>query len=89
MSRNSEELISWIVIHAIAVDIQGPYPTGDNILVTTDYHSRYLIAAQMKLITAMKQTFTTFGYPKTTVTDNGSQFKSFNFKIYLQKRGTK
>ena len=75
----------------IAMDIQGPYPTGDNLLVMIDYRSRYPIVVKQKststqcVINAMKHTFSIFGYPKNIVTDNGPQFTSLDFRKYLQK----
>ncbi|XP_057310486.1 uncharacterized protein K02A2.6-like [Hydractinia symbiolongicarpus] len=81
--------------NTIAMDIQGPYPSGDNLLVLIDYRSRYPIVSSIKntgvqnIINVMKRTFSIFGYPKTIVTDNGSQFTSFKFSRYLQQHGIK
>ena len=54
----------------VAVDIQGPYPGGEYILLLIDYRSRYPVAAVMKSVTAnnvrrsLLKTFAIFGYPK-------------------------
>ena len=81
---------SW---HTLALDIQGPYPTGDYLLVLIDYRSRYPVVCQLRNISekhitkALQQTFMLFGYPKSIVTDNGTNFKSSAFQSYLQAHG--
>ena len=79
----------------LAVDLKGPLPSGESILVITDYESRYPIAISLKSITAdliikqMEQVFTMFGYPDTLVSDNGPQFTSTDFEFYLQTHNIK
>ena len=81
---------SW---HTLAMDIQGPYPGGDYILLMVDYRSRYPIAVIQKSITSesiiksISKTFTEFGYPQRITTDNGSQFISQEFGDYLKSHG--
>ncbi|MCH2405926.1 MAG: DDE-type integrase/transposase/recombinase [Nitrosopumilus sp.] len=81
--------------HTLAIDIQGPYPTGDFLLVIIDYRSRYPVVCQLKNITtksitkALRKVFMTFGYPYRITTDNGSNFKSSAFCSYLQAHGIK
>ena len=76
--------------HTLAVDIQGPYPTGEHILLLIDYRSRYSVATLLKTITSttvvssLHKVFTMFGYPKRICTDNGPQFISRQFTAYLE-----
>lgn len=78
---------SW---DTLAIDLQGPYPTGDNLFVMIDYRSRYPIVyfvrktTSSKLIKCMNKTFSVFGYPRVLVSDNGSQFVSDEFKKYCR-----
>ena len=73
----------------LAVDLKGPLPTGESILVIIDYKSRYPIAVALKsttteiIIREMERVFTMLGYPDKLVSDNGPQFTSNNFEIYL------
>ena len=77
--------------HTLAADIQGPYPTGEYILLLIDYRSRYPVATLLKDITTPKvikslhNVFTMFGYPKRVCTDNGPQFIADKFSSYLQR----
>ena len=73
----------------LAVDLKGPLPSSESILVIIDYESRYPIAISLKSTTAdliikqMEQVFAMFGYPDTLVSDNGPQFSSIDFEFYL------
>ena len=73
----------------VAMDLQGPYPTGDHLLTLIDYRSRYPVVIPMRTITAekvIKELRTVFGYfglPETLTTDNGPQFISTDFLWYL------
>ena len=61
----------------LAIDILGPLPSDESILVTVDYYSRYfeatiLRATQTKhIVTALENVFTTHGLPVSVTTDNG------------------
>jgi len=76
--------------HAVAIDIQGPYPTGHYIFAMIDYRSRYPIIVKMhqtttaRIIAPLKDTFSLIGYPKIVITDNGTQFTSAVFMTYLE-----
>ena len=71
------------------MDLQGPYPTGDYLLVLIDYFNRYPIVVQLKTITtetikrSLDKAFSIFGYPTRITTDNGPQFISDEFKTYI------
>ena len=67
----------------LAIDIQGPYPTGDNLFVKIDYRSRYPTVTRMKEVTTEKITesldhnFSIHGYPEVIVSDNGPPVQKF------------
>ena len=73
----------------VAMDLQGPYPTGDHLLTLIDYRSRYPVVIPMRTITAekvIKGLRTVFGYlglPETLTTVNGPQSISTDFLWYL------
>ena len=68
-------------------------PSKDNLLVITDYYSRWVEVVIMKSITAEKtvealnRTFCMHGYPESITTDNGPQFISQTFKDYMEEHG--
>ena len=76
----------------LAMDLQGPYPTGDYLLALIDYRSRYPVVGQMRetssknVIKTLNKTFTAFGYPKNIVTDNGPQFVSEEMTECFKKK---
>lgn len=82
MSRRSLPEKPWI---DLAIDFLGPMPSGEYILVTIDYYSRYMVLEIMTKITAqetiqrLKRIFRTWGYPRTITLDNGKQFVSKEF----------
>ncbi len=77
----------------LAIDLLGPLPSGDYILVCVDYYSRFYEVDTMKTITServiksLDRWFTTHGLPVTITSDNGKQFTSEVFEMYLQKNG--
>lgn len=81
---------SW---HTLALDIQGPYPTMDYLIVLIDYRSRYPVVIQTKkidtdhVIKGLDKTFKLFGYPMKLIADNGKQMISQEFKSYLKENG--
>ena len=76
----------------VAIDIKGPLPSGDNIIVLIDYKSKYPVVTITKSITSeniikyLDQIFSTYGYPSTLLSDNGPQFVSQTFENYLKAR---
>ena len=66
----------------LAIDLLGPFPSGDSILVVVDYFSRYYEVKIMKstisekIIEALEQIFATHGLPLSVTSDNGPQFIS-------------
>ena len=71
----------------VAVDLMGPLPSGENLLVVVDYFSRYYEVEIMrstttdKVIDRLENIFTTHGYPVNLKTDNGHQFKEENVEF--------
>ena len=79
----------------LAIDLQGPYPTGDYLLALIDYRSRYPCVMELKHVTTRKiiiefdKVFKLFGYPRKLVFDTGQQFRSKEFQEYLRQNDIK
>ena len=77
----------------IAVDLMGPLPTGESLLVAVDYFSRYYEVVIMhsttssRIINALTPIFSRYGYPFSLKSDNGSQFVSAEFETFLESHG--
>ncbi|XP_049302950.1 uncharacterized protein K02A2.6-like [Bactrocera dorsalis] len=77
----------------LAVDILGPLPNGDNILVLIEYYSRYMEFKVIKSITSktiideMEEIFSRLVFPETLTSDNGRQFVSVEFKSFCSTHG--
>ena len=75
--------------HDVAVDLMGPLPNGENILVVVDYYSRFVEFSIMKSTTSEKvileleRIFSVHGLPLSMKTDNGPQFVSEEFENFL------
>nr|XP_026493651.1 uncharacterized protein K02A2.6-like [Vanessa tameamea] len=76
----------------IAIDLMGPLPNGDFILVVVDYFSRYKEInitrkiSSLDVIQILKQIFSRLGNPATITADNGRQFCSQEFKQFCKDR---
>jgi hypothetical protein len=77
----------------LGVDLLGPLPNGESILVAVDYYSRYFEATVLRstrsqqVIQALEDMFTTHGLPISITTDNGPQFISKEFTEFIQEEG--
>ena len=77
----------------LAVDLLGPLPSGDSVLVVVDYFSRFYEIGVMqsttseKIIERLEEIFTTHGLPLSVTSDNGPQFRSDVLERYLKGRG--
>ena len=66
----------------VAIDIMGPMPSGENLLVIVDYYSRYFEVAVMNKVTTsaivkvLNPIFARFGFPFSLKSDNGTVFVS-------------
>ncbi|CAK1590823.1 unnamed protein product [Parnassius mnemosyne] len=79
MKRRELPVEPWI---DVAIDLMGPLPSGDFLLVIVDYYSRYKEVKVTKSVTSndiirlLKEIFSRLGYPVTITADNGRQFIS-------------
>jgi rubredoxin len=77
----------------LAVDLLGPLPSGESILVVVDYYSRYFETVILKsttssrVIEALENVFTTHGLPLSLKSDNGPQFISTEFREFVTTHG--
>ena len=76
----------------LAVDLLGPLPSRDSVLVVVDYFSRFYEIGVMrsttseKIIERLEEIFTTHGLPLSVTSDNGPQFRCDVFEQYLEGR---
>ncbi|GFT51646.1 uncharacterized protein K02A2.6 [Trichonephila clavipes] len=81
----------WERIH---VDFAGPIFEHTFFLIV-DAHSKWLEVYPMKVTTAKKtieclrDSFARFGLPRVLVSDNGSQFTSYEFQRFMHKNGVR
>ena len=77
----------------VAVDLMGPMPRGESLLVVVDYYSRYYEVVIMnsttteKIVDALSTIFARLGFPHSLKSDNGPQFLSEDFQTFLQESG--
>ena len=73
----------------IALDVCGPFPTGEHIVVLTDYDSPWPEAEILKTVTSrttltwLNSVFAHHGYPEVLKSDSASYFTSAEFKDTL------
>ena len=78
--------------HTVHVDLCGPLPTGETLLVVVDNASRWPEVEIMRstttssVISRLDRIFANQGLPVSMVTDNGPQFISAEFKSYVRDR---
>lgn len=64
----------------LALDILGPLPSGENLLVLVDYHSRWMEVDVVRATTSkiiiqrLDSQFVRYGIPKRLQTDNDPNF---------------
>ena len=79
----------------LAVDLMGPLPTGESLLVTVDYYSRWIEVDVVRnttssaIIRCLENHFTRHGIPETLRTDNGSNLVSHEMEEFLDELGIK
>ena len=82
----------WQTLH---IDLCGPFPTGESLLVLVDARSRWPAVETLRttttptIINRSQNIFSQFGYPAEIVSDNGPQFTSYDFKSFLNSCGIK
>ena len=79
----------------LALDLFGPLPTGESLLVLVDYYSRWIEVDVIRATTSkviiqrLDAQFARYGIPKTLRTDNGSNLVSEEVEDYLKEMGVK
>ena len=77
----------------LAVDLLGPLPSGEHIVVLVDYYSRYFEVDVVKstsaeaVIPMIEAQFSRHGIPTSLRTDNGPPFNSEGFAKFLHECG--
>ena len=75
------------------VDLYGPLPGQQTLLVTVDQFSRFPIVniltstTTTAVTTALRRCFASFGLPIRLTSDNGPQFRSSEFRQFLEEYG--
>ena len=81
----------WQCIH---LDFAGPF-MGSMFMVVVDAHSKWLEVIPMttttteKTITELRKLFAAYGLPEQIVTDNGTQFTSEEFQMFMKQNAVK
>ena len=76
----------------VAVDLFGPMPSSNHVVVVTDLLSRYPAAKLVKstkadqVIPALGEIYDTYGNPKVQISDNGPPFDSKRMDNFADKR---
>ena len=88
MKRTQLPKLPW---QDFAVDLLGPLPTGEYLLVVVDYFSRFFEVTVTKSVTSSKISsyletimFATHGLPLSIKTDNSPQSVAEEFEVYLE-----
>ena len=77
----------------LALDLLGPMPTGEHLLVLVDYFSRWVEVDIIKsttsetIINCLDKQFSRYGVPSTMRTDNGPNLVSAEMEEYLNEMG--
>ena len=77
----------------LSLDLLGPMPTGEYLLVVIDYYSRYyeveilMSVTASQIISRLEKIFAVHGLPVTITSDNGPQFRAEEFEQYLVDNG--
>ena len=75
------------------MDLLGPMPTGEYVLVVIDYYSWYyeleilMSVTASQIISRLEKIFAVRGLPVTRTSNNGPQFRSEEFEHYLVGNG--
>ena len=77
----------------LAVDLLGPLPTGEHLMVLVDYYSRFYEVDVLRSTTSevvierLAAHFARHGFPDSLQSDNGPQFVSASFVAFLEEHG--
>ena len=75
---------------SVAVDLRGPFPTGETLLILVDYYSRFPFVEILKnttsatIISKLCKIFSVHGLPEILTSDNGGQFTSNEMESFLK-----
>nr|CAD2155561.1 unnamed protein product [Meloidogyne enterolobii] len=81
---------NWERVH---IDFAGPCKDGKVYFIVIDAHSKWpevfenMTTSAKDVIKCFEWLGTHYGYPETIVSDNGSPFRSNEFKVYCQNKG--
>uniref|UniRef100_A0A914KW29 RNA-directed DNA polymerase n=1 Tax=Meloidogyne incognita TaxID=6306 RepID=A0A914KW29_MELIC len=81
---------NWERVH---IDFAGPCKDGKVYFIVIDAHSKWpevfenMTTSAKDVIKCFEWLGTHYGYPETIVSDNGSPFRSNEFKVYCQDKG--
>lgn len=81
--------------HTLAMDMLGPLPSNESILVVIDLYSRYRITEVMKtttsddIIAKLRKVFLRLGIPANLVSDNAKNFSSAKMEDFCKQLGIK
>ena len=76
----------------LAIDLLGPLPSGESILVVVDYYSNYYEVDIMrstvasKVISSLQEIFERHGLPESLTSDNGPQFVATEFTEDMEQQ---
>lgn len=75
----------------LAINVCGPLPTGESVVVLTDYYSRWperqILKSIANILAWLDEVFATHGYPYKIKSDNASYFTSHEFHSTLKSWG--
>ena len=73
---------------SVAVDLCGPFPTGETLLIVVDYYSRFPFVEFLKSTTSANiSELLVHGLPETLASDNGGQFTPHEMESFLKING--
>ena len=84
-----------VPVNTVALDICGPFPTGEYALVLIYYHSRWaeveitITTTSARILKWLDSVLATHGYPVILQTDNAKYFTSAEFRNTLKTWGIK
>lgn len=79
--------------HTLAMDMLGPLPSNDSILVVIDLYSRYRVTEIMQtttsddIIAKLRMIFFRLGIPSILVSDNAKNFSSVKMEDFCKRLG--
>ena len=78
--------------HTLAIDILGPLPSSESILVIIDLYSRYRVIEVLRTTTSedierLNRTFLRFGIPEILLSDNAKNFTSHKMMEFCKRHG--